>query len=264
MVYGPPPHKQHIMADAAIPPLSDQNSPLLDLLPGEIRNQIIELCIVAALKKPRSATSMSKSKLNGLTVSVLPKWNGPGCLRLEGVRALPLLFVNKQLYHEVLSYVDSMVDELSIGGYILQFPNEDPRTRWRLVYSMLEKRPSLRRFVQDVKVSLPREGDELSKRHWASLGLPGLRTTGKQNSWLVLPGLEKSLANFSAIEKLVVSVTVEKSEPPNFSKLLPLYALFRDRITIEIVAPEFCGERRVGMVWVEKWRKAWEVCKDGG
>jgi hypothetical protein len=257
------------MADTFTPILSNQKSPLLDILPGEIRNQIIELCIFEArtwpaLMKSKPANSKSKSKSSGLTVSVLPKWNGPGCLRVEGFCCLPLLFVNKQLHQEVLSYVDSMVDEVSIGGYILQFPNEDPRTRWRLVYAMLEKRPGLRQFAQNVKVFLPREGNDLCKRHWALMGLAP-KMTGKRNCWMVLPELEESLARFSAIEKLVVVITVEKSEPPNFGELLSLYALFQDRITFEIVAPAFSGDRPVSMIpWVEKWRNAWEVCKVGG
>ncbi|KUJ07061.1 uncharacterized protein LY89DRAFT_743386 [Mollisia scopiformis] len=252
------------MAGAALKAdLSTGRSPLIDILPGEIRNQIIELCILGTLKSPRSPTSQSKK--SGITVSILPRWNGPGNLRMSGIGTLPLLFVNKQLHDEVLSFVDSLVEELSIGGYILQYPNEDPRLRWNLVYSLLANRPTLQRFAPSIKVSLPRGDDELSRRHWACLGLPAPKETGPQKSLLVLQDLEQCLRKFTGCERLVVVVTVEESEPPDFRKLLPLYAYFQNRITVDITEPGFFSpNHRTRMLpWVDKWRLAWAVCISG-
>lgn len=238
--------------------LSKPHSPLINKLPGEIRNLIIELCILGALKKPKSPSS--KSKPTRLTVSVLPKWSGPGCLRMDGISALPLLFVNKQLHNEVLSYVDAMVDELSIGGYILQYPNEDPRIRWQLVYSLLKNRPSLQ-FARSIRVTLPRAGDKFHIRHLDSIGYKTRKVPDTQTTWLVLPDLGKYLHCFSTCETLVVVITVEESEPPNLSSLLPLYEYFQKRLTVEFDVPGLSTYQRVRMLpWLEKWKNAWDIC----
>ncbi|KAE8450461.1 hypothetical protein EG329_006537 [Mollisiaceae sp. DMI_Dod_QoI] len=239
--------------------LSRRSSPLVNLLPGEIRNQIIELCIVEALKCPKLLSSPSKT--SGITVSILPRWSGLGCLRMNGIGALPLLFVNKQLYKETLSFIDSMVDELCIGGYILQYPKEDPNIRWRLVYSLLDKRPNLQRFVKNVKVVLPRSGGELCQRHWASLGLPSPKISTKQNSWLVLPDLEKYLDGFLSCQKLVLVISADETKPPEFSELVSLYQAYRQRIVLEIIEPRFTGYNPTRVSpRIAKWESAWKEC----
>ncbi|CZR63326.1 uncharacterized protein PAC_13223 [Phialocephala subalpina] len=242
---------------------STMPSPLIDVLPGEIRNQIIELCIKGALSN-RTLPSLSSGS-SGITISVLPKWSGPCCLKMNGIGALPLLFVNKQLYKEVQSFVDSMVDEVSIGGYILQYPNEDPNLRWALAYSLLDKRPNILSFVKNIKINLPRGIDERCQHNWALMGLSTRKNSGECKSWLVLPDLERYLQKFSACEKPVIVVAVEEKAPPDFNKLLSLYIARQGRLTIEFVTPRSPNTAWVrntprGLPWYFKWEVAWIEC----
>jgi len=62
---------------------------------------------------------------------------------MTGVAPLSLLFLNKKFYNEVSSLVYSRIDEVSIGGYLLQYQQEDPSVRWSKAYDLLEKVPLL-------------------------------------------------------------------------------------------------------------------------
>lgn len=145
-------------------------------LPGEIRNQIFELCIADAMSKSRRPNEQNTQSgirilppqrfnfisshaiprvLSGLQVSVLPGWTGPGRIKTLGIGPLPLLFVNKQIHDEVSSLVDSKVEEVIIGPYGLQYADEDPNVRWELAYAYLKNRPHLRKHAKNIKVFLP-------------------------------------------------------------------------------------------------------------
>lgn len=237
------------------------SSPLINVLPGEVRNQIIELCILGALKSGNSPSSPSRS--SGITVSVLPQWKGPGCLKMNGIGALPLLFVNKQLHEEVQTLVDAMVDEVSIGGYILQYPNEDPNLRWKLAYPILNKRSTILAFAKNVRINLPRGIDNKRCQYdWASLGLS---PSGEWKPSLVLPELEQYLQKFSASAKLTIVIAVEERDPPDFDKLLSLYITHKGRPTIEFATSRSPAEASVRnklrtLPWYFKWEVAWVEC----
>lgn len=123
------------------------NAKLLEKLPGELRNYIFEFCIRDAFTSAQSKKGITQSQpsleRSPLSISVLPRWSGSGQLRVTGVGPLPILFLNKKLHGEVSSLVYSTVNEVSIGGYILQYPQEDPTTRWRIAYDLLEKVPHI-------------------------------------------------------------------------------------------------------------------------
>jgi hypothetical protein len=134
---------------------------LLKRLPGEIRNQIFEICIQEAMRSRKARISqrlqqiLSPSKTTYLNVAVSPRWHGPGVMRVNGIGPLPLLFVNKQIYQEISSLVFSKLETVSIGGYLIQRPHEDPNIRWAVAYSLLNRQPSLLKFTRKIEIHLP-------------------------------------------------------------------------------------------------------------
>jgi hypothetical protein len=129
----------------------------LETLPAEIRNQIFKICIYNAMNTRKQIPGLPPrpSKPSSFGVSVFPRWSGPGLMRTDGIGPLPLLFVNKQIYTEVSSLVYSMLDSVSIGGYLIQRPDEDPNIRWEVAYSLLRKQPSLLKYTKKVKIFMP-------------------------------------------------------------------------------------------------------------
>lgn len=76
-------------------------------------------------------------------------------MRTNGIGPLPLLFVSKGIFRDLSSLIYSEVDCVSIGGYPVQSPDEDPSIRWSVVYPLLSKQPSLRKFTRSVKIRMP-------------------------------------------------------------------------------------------------------------
>jgi len=148
----------------------NMSSSTLLTLPGEIRNHILQYCIELARYTPVSKIVSSgdgmfhgshrlhhvvKRRMHDFEVDVLPRWTGNAYIKTVGIKRLPLLFTNKQIYQELSSLVDSMVSTLTIGPYGVQFANEDPNVRWDMAYQLLERRPYLRQNVKKIKVFLP-------------------------------------------------------------------------------------------------------------
>lgn len=136
---------------------------LLESFPGEIRNQIFEICIQDAIESEKARqTSSSRAKVPSFKVSVFPRWHGPGVMRTNGIGPLPLLFANKQIYGELSSLAFSRLDIVSIGGYQVQRQDEDPNIRWAVGYSLLNRQPSILKFSKKVKIELPRVSYDIS------------------------------------------------------------------------------------------------------
>jgi hypothetical protein len=127
--------------------LTSSNAKPFEQLPGELRNYIFKFCIHDAFTSASSKKVITKSQQKvetlPLNITVLPRWTGPGQLRITGAGPLPILFLNKKLHDEVSSLVYSRVNEVSIGGYVLQYPQEDPTGRWKIAYDLLEKVPHI-------------------------------------------------------------------------------------------------------------------------
>ncbi|KAF4629949.1 hypothetical protein G7Y89_g8192 [Cudoniella acicularis] len=234
---------------------------LLETLPGEIRNAIFEMCIVAALKQPNTSKTSSLvsteiPKTRNVTVSIFPRWHDPIFMRTEGLGPLPLLFVNKQIYKELSYLIYSNLDQVSIGGYPLNFPNENPNHRWALVYSRLEKLPGVLKRTRKVKVSMPYFHVNLHRGYWISLRLPPPKISTKNiNPWKVVPGLQAFLSTFEALTDLEIRVTVEDRPPPDFEGLLPIYDMCGQRTAVVLGDPLGRWNPSVGT-----WNVAWENC----
>lgn len=133
----------------------------LEGFPGEILDQIFEICIQEAIDSHKSRqarripSQRAPSEIRSFSVSVFPRWNGPGVMRTDGINPLPLLFVNKQIYEEVTSLVYSKLENVTFGGYPVQRPDEDPNIRWAVAYSLMSHHPTLLQFTGKVKVHLP-------------------------------------------------------------------------------------------------------------
>jgi hypothetical protein len=233
----------------------------LQILPGEIRNEIFELCIGNALNNAKTPRFQTEAGKKGFTITALPQWNGPGCMRTEGIGPLPLLFVNRQIHKELSSLVYSKVEEISIGGYFLQFRNEDPSPRWDVAYSLLKQHPDLQKFTKNVKIILPHTRDDLLRYHWESLGYKYQRNSGRCQDWTILPGLEEFLCTFESLSTLKLVITSELREPPQFEQLLSLYDLCGDGTTVEILDPRFGDGRAIfGSPWAGRWTHSWNEC----
>jgi hypothetical protein len=244
-------------------------STLLEVLPGEIRNQIFELCISDALGRAKApaqriifgTTRFSNAPQKGFKISVLPQWCGVGSIRTEGIGSLPLLFVNKQTYNEVSSLVYSKVEEVSIGPYGLQYNDEDPNVRWAYAYALLKKRPHLQRLTKNVKIYLPWLRHDLLRNYWASLGHKWQASTRQSHACTVVPGLATFLKTFQSLSSLKIILVAEVREPPNMEPLLSLYDLCGNRTTIDIVEPYFQGDTlRIATPELSHWVAAWNDC----
>lgn len=228
-------------------------------LPGEIRNKIFDYYIMGALKssksQPRSSSAISP-KSRHVAAAIFPRWNGPVLMRVEGLAALPLLFANKQVYSELSFLVFSKLDRVSIGGYPLQYPDENPDIRWKLAYSHLEKQPGLLKFTRNVTVSMPCMREDLHRIYWASLKLKAPKISIQQhNTWAVVPGLRAFLSTFENLSELKIVVTTEDRPAPDFEGLLPMYDICGKNTTIDFVAP-----LGIWTSWVSVWSFAWEEC----
>ena len=230
---------------------SKASSYSLDHLPGEIRNQIFELCMNDAIRA---------SKANDLTISVIPRWQGPGEFRMNGIGPLPLLFVNKKTYNELSSLVYATISEVSIGGYIIQYPDEDPNVRWNVAYSLIKQRPNILAYVKKVKVSLPYVRNDVLDGYWRSLGVPSPGDVPtKCDPWSIVPGLKQFLRKFRAMEILHLVITANRRDPPDFEKLLPLHNYF-GRTTVEMVTTTPHNRTLRISTWLPLWENAWTEC----
>lgn len=250
---------------------TDSHISRLECLPGEIRNQIFELCIQDTLKPPKASWSTMQPLLpssNASELSILPQWHGPVRVRMGGIGPIPLLFVSKRLSAEVASLVYSRVGSVSVGGYILQYPdgNYDLR-RWNLIYPQLLN-CHLRQFARSIKLKLPSTRQDLHRRNDSLRGfsITGFQTQQRppnfESVMSVIPSLVNSLKAFERLESLEVTVTVEMTSPPDFTPLLSLYNLCDYRTIVAFVDPTSFFERRptTWHLFVASWRKSWEDC----
>jgi hypothetical protein len=261
------PLRRHFRLDGSTTKLavtSKTSCTFLERLPGEIRNLIFELCILRALVSPKTPASQPKPGENGFSMTVCPRWHGPVSIRMKGIGSIPLLFVCKQIYEELSGLIYSAVDKICIGGYILQHRAEDPSLRWKYAYSLLKKLPNLQNFTRDVKVRLPCMRDDLLRGHWTALGLKYPETSrihsGKYDPWVVLPDLEAFLSTFTSLSILEIVVTVDKGEPPDFQRLLPLYDLCGKGTSIEFSEPQMPSRFVDRSTWTSCWTIAWNEC----
>ena len=232
----------------------------LDHLPGEIRNQIFDLCIIDAVKASK-VNEIVQGGEETLTISVLPRWQGPGRLRMNGIGPLPLLFVNKRTHNELSSLVYAMVSQVSIGGYIIQYRDEDPNVRWNVAHSLIQQRPNILAYVKNVKVSLPYVRNDLFDGYWGSLGVTSPRDVPtKCDPWSIVPGLEQFLRKFRTLETLTIVITADRSATPDFEKLLLLYDLCGGKTVVEMVMMYPHNSAPRVSTWLSSWENAWIEC----
>jgi hypothetical protein len=245
-------------------PLSIQAPTFFDIIPGEIRNQIFSLCISHALdhqKPPPLWQPLPAAKANGLMVAVHSSRSGRGYLKLQGIRPLPLLVVNKQIYNEVSSLVYALVDSVSIGSNISQYLDEDPNERWKFAYSLVEKRSDIQKLARSVNIVLPRTPDAVLRTIYDSLRKIPLKqqTPRNSNAMAIIPGLQNFLGKFESLTSLTIVFIADKIEIPNFEYLIPLYKAYGERMTVQFEGRS--GEydfRR--LMFIDIWKAAWDKC----
>ncbi|KAG9238492.1 hypothetical protein BJ875DRAFT_40312 [Amylocarpus encephaloides] len=224
---------------------------LTERLPGEIRNHIFGICL-------------QHTFINGVsnvTISAFPRWSGPGVMRLAGLGPLSLLFTNKQIHSELLSLVYSQVDQVVIGGYIIQHPDEDPNARWQIAYSMLDKQPLIMKLAESVKIHMPCLRLDLHRGFCQSLSFQAPKQSAKTyNMWAVVPGLERYLRKLPKLSAIVIVITVEEGPAPDFGGLLPLYDICGRRTAVNFIMHQglWAASKSV-------WSSAWDNClQDNG
>lgn len=269
----------------------------LTSLPGEIRNQVFEYCIQDAVsrarkKKRQGSGQNTSSQLTsteeyylGFTIDALPSWTGQSRILMNGIGALPLLFTNKQIHQELSSllYSSAHCSSLSLGGYILQFRNEDPTPRYQALYERLRTRlipnllllqsPSSSSYcyssssITTIHIALPSTREDLFKGNWRALGFvkpptsynsrsSSLITPRLRPSWVsLIPSLVAFLtSSFPLLADLILVITIDTASAPDFSPLLPLY---------DIKGIDTVVELRMGhlepYVWDFDRRNRWEV-----
>lgn len=194
---------------------SNRSPLLLDVLPGEIRNHVYDICIRDAMSRAKrrsqknifGTTRFSPPNSEGFTVTVLPQWNGNGSLRFEGIGSLPLLFVNKQIFDEVSSLLHSKVEEVTIGPYGIQYSNEDANIRWAYAYALLRRHPYLLKHTKNISVYLPWLRRDQMKKYWSALGYRWTKPDNRCYAWGVIPELAVFLKSFESLSTLKVTGT---------------------------------------------------------
>lgn len=230
----------------------------LTSLPGEIRNLIFECCIADALDSPKAKRSrQGANATNGFTIDALPQWRGPSRIKMNGIGSLPLIFVNKIIFNELSLVLYSKVSELTLGGYMVQFRGEDPSLRWKQIYPLLENRPGLQHFANNVKVTLPCVRTDMVQGHWRSLLYyrPPVPLTGDFDPWATIPGLTEFLKTFTKLSVLQIVINMDKEEAPDFTGLLPLWDISPQTI-VTIKSPHSTWT----LDWHAKWEPAWREC----
>ena len=249
----------------------DSNISLFEALPGEIRNQIFEYYIKNALKPTKIASWSTARAAKCLELSILPQWHGPARMRISGIGPLGLLFVNKHVLAELGSLIYSKIDDVRIGGYILQYRDDDPRIPFGRLYPLLLNR-QICQFTRCVSLKLPSTREDLHRRNDS---LRGFSVTGFQSRlrlqdspnlgsiMAVIPGLVECLKTFELLESLEITITVEMTSPPDFEPLFPLYDLCGNRTTVVFIDPTQCfgiDFRTTWWQWTERWDKSWRDC----
>lgn len=224
-------------------------------LPGEIRNQIYELCTQHSLDSLEGLIPRAAYRKWGLMVYVVPRWQGAARLTVEGMGSIRLLFVCKQIYEELSSFLISKTGRLCLGGYILQNLYENPTVRWQLIYDILAKRPAIQKFAKHVLVRLPSTHPELYQGYWRSIGYPRPPSTGKSTPWAVVPSLVDCLHSFPSLSRLEIEIVAQSKEVPDLRILLPLLDIC-DQTSFHFRPKGLRQE----FYWEEDWRKAWGEC----
>jgi len=166
---------------------------------------------------------------------------------------LPLLFTNKQIYNEISTLIYSRIDNITIGGYIMQYPAEDLTSLWDNLYTALEILPGLLKYTKTVTVKLPSVREDLFSGHFMSLGLirlqPRALASSQSRVWGVIPSLLSFLRKFERLETLKILMTVEGRLPPDLELLLGFYDVGSGKV------PEIYFEGEGRQKWVDKWNE---------
>jgi hypothetical protein len=224
----------------------------LERFPGEIRNNIYKCCIDIALQSAKVKVkrfgkfeyvdtqgqhwvrhmvivkSAKEDIKHQFEVQVVSQWNRRPVIRFTGLASLPLLSVNKKVYAELSSLIYAKVGDVSVGGYILEHPSEDPSSRWKGAHSLLQKQPGLLKFMKSISIRLPSMRGELEVGRLRSLGLtpPSLNPVSSNAITRVwarfVPDLLEFLLRFEALSTIRIIIPVEKQPPPNFNTLCQL------------------------------------------
>lgn len=240
-------------------------------LPGEIRNQIYNLLLIPSIGTSKSPPSsiqiftppfpLAISKSSKLSITAVPHWGEYPIIRIKKIGLLQILLVNKQIHGEVSTLLYSHAEDLTVGGYILQFRDEDPTMRWKTMFQMLERRPGLLQSVKNLTIRMPSQREDLLKGHWRYLGFlrPPREKTVSPNLWAGIPDMVDFVQKFQSLEKIHIVATVEGRDPPSFEDLLGLFAAgqgLTSNVSMEFVVAVWDSRR--SMAILEKWNDAWK------
>ena len=204
-----------------------------------------------------------------MDLSILPRWQGPVRVRVNGIGPLGLLFVNKRIHGELLSTIYSQSGTIQLGGYILQHP-DDSLSRWKLIYPLLTH-PYMLRYMTTVKIKLPTIRADLQRLHDSMRGfsVSGFRSAKIspqpkfETIMSVVPELIGCLEKFERLVNLQITIVAEKGDPPNFEPLLPLYDICGTKTTVVFVDITGSSGGNLSIFLprpTDNWDIAWKDC----
>lgn len=253
--------------------MSLSQPPSLTTLPGELRNQIFNLCIDDALTPPLASP---------LTATIFSPSQESGHLILSNNRGpLPLLFTSKSIFSEVLSLTYARVHTLEIGRDIKVWLDEDAISRWDHGFKIAAARPEIFKSVRNIEVTMPRTPPFKLASTYAGLRQLPKGSCGKNAAVAVLPSLEEFLKKFEKVEKVkVVFVAqlgerhlvfgkikgflgkIEGGKPPEYESLGGLWRVLGERLSLGYSVRWFSGFQfdRGAMAtqreWLD-WQQGW-------
>lgn len=180
-------------------------------------------------------------------------------MQFNGIGYLPVLFVNKQIYNEVSTLLYWQAESLTLGGYTLQYRDENPGGRWRAMFSALERRPGLLTSVREVTIKLPSTREDQLSGHLQSLGLSTSSTkfsrTMSANVWAGVPDMLEFISKCQPLPQVRLLITIEDREQLDFTMFRGFCEVLSHRLTVNFTLEG--SSRWTCALLAGKWNMAW-------
>ncbi|PMD29979.1 hypothetical protein L207DRAFT_520610 [Hyaloscypha variabilis F] len=202
----------------------------LTTLPGELRNEIFNLCITQALTHPQYRST------SPFTGTVFSRHPNTGYLKLSHVvNPLPLVLVNRQTCIEVFSLLYARVERIELGDGVSVWLDDDAVERFNFAYQILERAGCVMKMVKSIEIVLPRTPCFQHVKTYAALMKMELKKGERKSSAVgILRGLDVFLRRFGRLESVKIVLTAElKDWPPAYEEFLGVWGVVGGNLTVD-------------------------------
>ena len=221
-------------------------------LPGEVRNRIYEYVNINATTSSDQQNLDDGQVPGRLRVSVKP-----GYMYYCGIKPIPLLFANRQVYEELSSVIYSNMGTIRLRVYRFEHRNKLPT--YRCTYESLNRWPNIRTYARHLKIIIvPQDHVQKQNPPWKLVSYKHQSDHvrwewGKPfESQSLLKSLAKYLEGFESLENLRVLVK-SNQKPAGLDDFISLYRLLDGRTTFQFHT--MAAHDKIN----EAWTRAWEA-----